>query len=249
MRRSLKRWLLFVLLFVVAGSMIAANVCAAATDAEATVTYGVVGVEGWGSQSATFTAPEGWLLSFDKTGFGSELTRVTSYEGSCTYYLLKNGEETPIEKSVELKLDMGKPIISSAVASNVTDASATVKVTATDALSGVYRYELAGDSISPSASNNHGEFSLSGLSPNTLYEYTITVYDKAGNSNSTVCSFTTSKTDISGAVVSVGGKYIYSGVAQVPSADAVTVKLNGKRSAPISMNLWRRIISTRERQP
>lgn len=209
-------------LAVLAGIVLAVNVGATETDVAATVTYGVEGVDGWGSQSATFKAPEGWLLSFDNMGFSSELKRFTSYEGNYTYYLLKSGEETPIEKSVGLKLDVGKPIISNVAVSKVTDSAATVTVTATDALSGVYRYEMNG------VSNADGLFALSGLSPNTSYKYMVTVYDKAGNSNATECTFTTEKTDISNSVVTVGGTYTYNGGAQTPTANAVTVVLNGK---------------------
>lgn len=222
MKRCLKGRLLLICLAVLAGIVLAVNVGATETDVAATVTYGVEGVDGWGSQSATFKAPEGWLLSFDNMGFSSELKRFTSYEGNYTYYLLKSGEETPIEKSVGLKLDVGKPIISNVAVSKVTDSAATVTVTATDALSGVYRYEMNG------VSNADGLFALSGLSPNTSYKYMVTVYDKAGNSNATECTFTTEKTDISNSVVTVGGTYTYNGGAQTPTANAVTVVLNGK---------------------
>lgn len=71
---------------------------------------------------------------------------------------------------------------------------------------------------------------FTGLSPNTQYTFYARMREDNNHTasvSSTGAVFTTKKTMLSGAVVTVGGSYTYNGAAQVPAANQVTVTLRG----------------------
>lgn len=88
-------------------------------------------------------------------------------------------------KEITLNFDVTAPTISDVKDSDVEDKTAKITVTASDGEgSGTLTYSLTQTVPEGSATpveNTSGEFSLSGLTPNTEYSYTLTVTDEAGN--------------------------------------------------------------------
>ena len=73
-----------------------------------------------------------------------------------------------------------------------------------------------------------------GLQPNTQYTFYVRLKENANHSASpsSSASFTTKKTSLEHAVVTVSGGYTYSATAQTPAAENVKVVLNGTTIAP-----------------
>ena len=96
--------------------------------------------------------------------------------------------------------DSEKPVISTVSASNIGNTSATIKVAATDN-TGITKVviknaanELVNQTITATP-NLNGSYSVTGLTKNTSYTLTVTVFDAAGNtSDAKTVTFTTTNT-------------------------------------------------------
>lgn len=204
----------------------------AQADEDATLTFGSEGSENWVGGSVTITAPEGYTVSFDGTNVASFVPFVeyaANVDGEIVYYL-KNAAGEIAEITEALRLDVNKPTVEG-ITIIPSDDAATVKVNVNDTLSGVGSVTLLlnGRTYEPEAD---GSFYVEGLSSNTTYSFTVTVVDKAGNAYTTAPeSFTTSQMDLGNpkytVTVTVNGTYTYNGTLHVPTADAITVVLNG----------------------
>ena len=158
------------------------------------------------------TAGKDYYIAETAEGISTE----TSYsfakgenDGAVTKTLyFKSSEEaadTIYQKNITINFDTTEPTISSAVVSDITNTSATVTVTATDASteSGkklTYKLQNKAEAGTSPDDNNTGVFDLSGLDSNTTYNYTLTVTDEAGNvaTYSSDITITTAKTAMAG---------------------------------------------------
>jgi len=203
------------------------------TDDVAALGFGSTGTDGWRGGFATLTAPEGYTVSFSDAQLFSFINTVqytADVDGEIVYYLKKTATGEIARVVLPLRLDVTKPTVEHVTVTPSND-SATVRVDATDALSGVASIVLNmnGTAYHPAPD---GSFALTGLTSNTEYAFTVTVTDAAGNSLTTAEErFSTSRVDLSDpantVTVTVGGSYTYNGLPHLPTADLITVTLNG----------------------
>ena len=190
---------------------------------------GTGGTGGWYKSNVTLTAPTDFTIcgTLDES-FGSGIEITEEKTQTVTYYL-KNGNGQIAKKTVQLSIDKTVPTISKVTESDITDVTATVTVTAGDGDngSGIGTYELTktrgtGTPVITGGGSS-GVFQISGMSPNATYTFTATVTDAAGNVSSTKITFTTKKTSLKAATVTLeNASTDYDGNVQTPT---VTVKL------------------------
>ena len=118
------------------------------------------------------------------------------------YFKTADGDDV-YQQDITVNFDTTEPAISAALVSDVTKNSAKVTVTATDASTDSGKkltYKLQNKAGTSPADNDTGVFDLSGLNPNTTYNYTLTVTDEAGNvaTYSSDITITTDKTAMAG---------------------------------------------------
>ena len=212
------------------------------TDAAAMISGEYRDVESvrWYTGNVTLTAPAGYEISETLGGgYTDAITIDADRKGTFTYYL-KNAAGQCAEKTVALNRDTTAPVLESVSFDTVGDTGATLTVVGSDAV-GLYSYSLLywerdtqqqadGQTVNQAS----GSFALSALTPNTAYAYVVTLQDKLGNTYTSPVqtAFTTQKTSINGATVSVRGSYTYNGTAHLPEADDVTVRLAGGALLP-----------------
>ncbi|MBQ3011066.1 MAG: hypothetical protein IJD81_07725, partial [Oscillospiraceae bacterium] len=148
---------------------------------------------------ATLTAPEGYQISTIEDGtYGADFCPADGKYDSLTYWLRpeSNSSAQPVKMTAELSIhvDGTAPVIQSAVFSDITDSSAVLTINAEDNLSGVESINALHefDSIIITAKGN-GSFSISGMKPNSTYNFTVNVRDTAGNLKTETVSVTTLK--------------------------------------------------------
>ena len=204
--------------------------------------YGADGVtptkDGWYNVAPVIKAPQRYEIAAtaDKDTDWVESIQLDD-EGSgvmATYYLRNSTTGTITRRDSLYRIDKTAPTELKADVS-VQDTSATVAASAKDTLSGIKSYSLAYNSGGSSAPNiadqGNGKFAITGMEPQTEYQFTLTVTDKADNTESiTVAVSTSGKLSLAGAVVTVTGTdgYVYDGTSKVVSKDNVSVTLNGK---------------------
>lgn len=188
----------------------------AALSEELTITY-KVGEQDTTAEtvqkSAVTISAESYTVGTDEDGLTESYDFTSNQTGESSKNILFKKDETVSAKKIRLKFDVDEPVISNVEVTNIGDKAATVTVTATDKTVGEssnLTYKLtqntpSEESATPVESAN-GEFSLSELTPNTEYSYTLTVTDEAGNEttyNDTI-TFTTEKSNCSTHSPSVG---------------------------------------------
>ncbi len=206
-----------------------------AVDAETSL-EGTLGQNGWYTSDVTVKAPAGYSITTTLSGENTDWTApvmVTS-DGTTTvsYYLKNSSGQITGEKRIEVKRDTVVPVIGSVTVSNVTNDSAVVTVTASDATSGISAYTLVShDGAAVTITDNgNGVFRVTGMLANTEYGFTATVTDAAGlAASSDSVSVNTSMIDLSDADVTITGDYVYNGQPQVPE---LIVVVDGKTLIP-----------------
>ncbi|WP_324824826.1 YDG domain-containing protein [Sinanaerobacter sp. ZZT-01] len=159
------------------------------------------GNDNWYIGDVTVNAPNGFQISKEigqNANWQNFLVVTADMNGSYTYYLKKTADgSVTASKTIEIKRDSTAPTISAINNSNITDNAAIVTVNANDDGSDIASYELSktsGGSEPTITGGDNGVFSISNLFPNTQYDFTATVKDKAGNVTTQALSFTTEKT-------------------------------------------------------
>ncbi|WP_027400490.1 YDG domain-containing protein [Anaerovorax odorimutans] len=159
------------------------------------------GSNNWYIGDVTVNAPNGFQISKEigkNANWKDSLVVAEDMNGSYTYYLKKTADGSVTAfKTIEIKRDSTAPTISAINNSNITDNAATVTVNANDDGSDIASYELSktsGGSEPTITGGDNGVFNISNLLPNTQYDFTATVKDKAGNVTTQALSFTTEKT-------------------------------------------------------
>ena len=212
------------------------------TNAAATISGEHRDVESvrWYVGDVTLTAPAGYEISKTlDSGYTDAIMVDADRMGAYTYYL-KNAAGQYAEKTVALNRDTTAPTLESISLGTVGDTSATLTVVGSDVV-GLGSYSLLywkqdtqQQADGQTVDQTSGSFTLSALTPNTAYAYVVTLKDKLGNTYTSPVqtAFTTQKTSINGATVSVRGSYTYNGTAHLPGADDVSVRLAGGALLP-----------------
>ena len=190
----------------------------------------------WYKSDVVLQPPQGYSIADTAkadTYWGNEITVVGEGEIFKTYYLRNLNTGAIVRGYAKFSIDKTAPTELIADVS-VQDTSATVTASAKDTLSGIKSYSLTydkGGSAAPNiAHQGNGKFSITGMEPQTEYQFTLTVTDKADNTASIPVAVSTSgKLSLSGAVVTVKGTdgYVYDGTKKDVSKDNVSVTLNG----------------------
>ncbi|WP_312939216.1 YDG domain-containing protein, partial [Oscillibacter sp.] len=159
------------------------------------------GNDNWYIGDVTVNAPNGFQISKEigqNANWQNFLTVTEDMNGSYTYYLKKTADgSVTASKTIEIKRDSTAPTISAINNSNITDNAAIVTVNANDDGSDIASYELSKTSFGSEPTitgGDNGVFNISNLFPNTQYDFTAMVKDKAGNVTTQALSFTTEKT-------------------------------------------------------
>lgn len=202
------------------------------TDAVAALADTNKGDNGWYKGAVTLNAPSGYTISGDNStasGFANTYTPSSQMDGnniSISYALRNTAGEITALKSVTVNIDSEPPVISDASVSGVEKTSATITVNASDSLSGIagYTLNLANGGTMESTD---GTFTLSGLTENTSYSYTVTVKDKAGNIASNSGSFTTHAGLVIANMPTLSGEYGTAVEDMVPTGGKVTLGAGG----------------------
>ena len=92
-RKRIATWIgLWVSVLLMAAFLLGAS----AADVQATVSYDRLDeASGWGGERATFTAPAGWDISSDGTGFSEAFYILIDYEGTPRQFIVRPGCSTP----------------------------------------------------------------------------------------------------------------------------------------------------------
>lgn len=189
----------------------------------------------WYKSDVILQPPQGYSIADtakSDTNWGDEITVAGEGEIFKTYYLRNLNTGAIVRGYAKYSIDKTAPTELKADVS-VQDTSATVTASAKDTLSDIKSYSLAYNSGGSSAPNiadqGNGKFAITGMEPQTEYQFTLTVTDKADNTESIPVAVSTSgKQSLSGAVVTVTGDYVYDGTGKVVSKDNVSVTLNGE---------------------
>ena len=189
----------------------------------------------WYKSDVILQPPQGYSIADtakSDTNWGDEITVAGEGEIFKTYYLRNLNTGAIVRGYAKYSIDKTAPTELKADVS-VQDTSATVTASAKDTLSDIKSYSLAYNSGGSSAPNiadqGNGKFAITGMEPQTEYQFTLTVTDKADNTESIPVAVSTSgKQSPSGAVVTVTGDYVYDGTGKVVSKDNVSVTLNGE---------------------
>ncbi len=147
------------------------------------------------NSNKTLTATFNYQPTFQTSSPQILLKIVNQYSGADNYLM-----PTDIEWGTCGPKDTEKPVISSVSASNIGNTSATINVVATDN-TGITKVviknganELVNQTIT-ATKNLNGSYSVTGLTKNTSYTLTVTVFDAAGNtSDAKTVTFTTTNT-------------------------------------------------------
>ena len=191
----------------------------------------------WYKSDVVLQPPQGYSIADTAnagTKWGNEITVVGEGEIFKTYYLRNLNTGAIVRGYAKFSIDKTAPTGLKADVS-VQDTSATVTASANDTLSDIKSYSLAYNSGGSSAPNiadqGNGKFAITGMEPQTEYQFTLTVTDKADNTESIPVAVSTSgKLSLAGAVVTVTGAdgYVYDGTEKVVSKGDVSVTLNGE---------------------
>lgn len=191
--------------------------------------------DNWYKSDVILQPPQGYSIADTAkadTNWGNEITVAGEGEIFKTYYLRNLNTGAIVRGYAKYSIDKTAPTELKADVF-VQDTSATVTASAEDTLSDIKSYSLAYNSGGSSAPNiadqGNGKFAITGMEPQTEYQFTLTVTDKADNTESIPVAVSTSgKLSLAGAVVTVIGDYVYDGTGKVVSKDNVSVTLNGE---------------------
>ena len=175
------------------------------------------GENGW-YKSASLLAPDGYAISETKYGVGTSLVIGDGTHTAITYWLSYVANKEPHGTSLtwtgSIKVDGTAPTVSG-TAGSITDSTASVTVTADDALSGVESVTLTcADASVTIGALTDGAFPVSGMQPNTAYTFTLTAKDEAGNETVATVNLTTEKGNSSVTAAPTPNTLTYTGEGQ-----------------------------------
>ncbi|MDD4510616.1 MAG: MBG domain-containing protein, partial [Oscillospiraceae bacterium] len=172
-----------------------------------------LGENDWYIGNVTITPPSGWKISTtdtaDTKAWLDKLTQTADVESTTVSYYLKDaqGHITESKTTGTIKKDATPPDISKAEATEIKDTTAKIVISAYDATSGIasYGYAIKDSTMTGTKDDSSGmqSFTLTGLTANTAYTATVSVTDKAGNKQTRDVTFTTTKTLITTAAVTI----------------------------------------------
>lgn len=165
------------------------------TTSEVATLSGTKGDNDWYKGTVSINAPTssvGWTISDNGTEWKSNLTCDTEKKNIVTYYLKDTTGHITDKKTITVNVDRKTPVIEK-VEATPTETTATITVTASDATSGIAKYELLVDGKTHTQNVEAGTytFNVDTLTAKKQYEYTVKVTDKAGNAAAQTGNFTT----------------------------------------------------------
>ncbi|MDD2980569.1 MAG: MBG domain-containing protein [Hespellia sp.] len=150
------------------------------TDEVATLD-GTQGEDGWyTSNPVNIKAPDGWNISSIVDAWGPVYTWTKEGKKSVTYHLRDDKRHITDEKTINVNIDSVAPSIT-----KVEAVPAAITVTASDATSGIAKYELTVNGTTTTQAVTAGicTFDVKNLPTGADYPYTVKVTDQAGNTS------------------------------------------------------------------
>ncbi|MDD3278834.1 MAG: MBG domain-containing protein [Lachnospiraceae bacterium] len=150
------------------------------TDEVATLD-GTQGEDGWyTSNPVNIKAPDGWNISSIVDAWGPVYTWTKEGKKSVTYHLRDDKRHITDEKTINVNIDSVAPSIT-----KVEAVPAAITVTASDATSGIAKYELTVNGTNTTQAVTAGicTFDVKNLPTGADYPYTVKVTDQAGNTS------------------------------------------------------------------
>lgn len=185
------------------------------------------GDNGWYKTTVTITPPQGHQIRRTAGDDWADALTVTASE-NVSYYLKStqegetNGAVTELINAGTISIDATEPVIGEITTLDADNTMSYIKIQATDADSGIRNLtvEKIGDGDEPTinyeSTDDFVKVRIEHMTPNTLYIFTITLTDNAGNVSRKDFTISTTHVDLSKVSLTVSGTYTYNGEKQQP---------------------------------